>query len=156
MGSSFIRILTLGTLSQYRVSSIVFSPKKSENFNTASMTGQPPFDLESFQSLLSDAYAAPESGASASSLTAAVELQRKIAIGELDADCAMDLVAVRAREVARATGIVVGLLKGGQLVYRAGSGSGVAYVGKQMMGTFSVSRKRSCKERNTSGRGCPH
>jgi putative methionine-R-sulfoxide reductase with GAF domain len=109
------------------------------------MTGRSRLDLESFQSLLSDAYAVQESGVSVVSLTAVIELQRKIAIGELDADRAIDLIAVRAQDVANATGIAIGFLKGDQLVYQAGSGSGVAYVGKHVMGTLCVSRNIAAK-----------
>src|ERR1700690_1413451 len=109
------------------------------------MTGRSRLDLESFQSLLSDAYAVQESGVSAVSLTPVIELQRKIAIGELDADRAIDLIAVHAQDVANATGIAIGLLKGDQLVYRAGSGSGVAYVGKHVMGTLCVSMNIAAK-----------
>lgn len=109
------------------------------------MTGRSRLDLESFQSLLSDAYAVQGSGVSAVSLTAVIELQRKIAIGELDADRAIDLIAVRAQDVANARGIAIGFLKGDQLVYRAGSGSGVAYVGKHVMSTLCVSRNIAAK-----------
>jgi putative methionine-R-sulfoxide reductase with GAF domain len=109
------------------------------------MTGRSRLDLESFQSLLSDAYAVQESGVSAVWLTPVIELQRKIAIGELDVDRAIDLIAVGAQDVANATGIVIGLLKGDQLVYRAGSGSGVAYVGKHVMSTLCVSRNIAAK-----------
>ncbi len=75
----------------------------------------------------------------AESLTAIVELQRAIATGEADVDRAMDVIAVRARNVANAAGITIGLLKGEQLVYRAGSGSGVSYVGQHVMATLCVS-----------------
>jgi putative methionine-R-sulfoxide reductase with GAF domain len=109
------------------------------------MTGRSRLDLESFQSLLSDAYAVQESGVSAVWLTPVIELQRKIAIGELDVDRAIDLITVGAQDVANATGIVIGLLKGDQLVYRAGSGSGVAYVGKHVMSTLCVSRNIAAK-----------
>ena len=76
----------------------------------------------------------------AESLTAIVELQRAVATGEADVDRAMDLIAVHARNVANATGIAIGLLKGDQLVYRAGSGSGVTYVGQHVMATLCVAR----------------
>jgi putative methionine-R-sulfoxide reductase with GAF domain len=75
----------------------------------------------------------------AESLTAIVELQRAIATGEADVDRAMDLIAAGARNVANATGIAIGLLQGDQLVYRAGSGSGVTYVGQHVMATLCVS-----------------
>ena len=96
-------------------------------------------DPDSFQKLLSKAIAVQESGVDSESLTAIVELQRAIATGEADVDRAMDLIAARARNVANATGIAIGLLQGDKLVYRAGSGSGVTYVGQRVMATLSVS-----------------
>jgi GAF domain-containing protein len=95
-------------------------------------------DPEFFQRLLSNAFAVQESGMDAQSLTAIVELQRAVATGEADVDRALDLIAVHARNVANATGIAIGLLKGDQLVYRAGSGSGVTYVGQHVMATLCV------------------
>lgn len=79
----------------------------------------------------------------AESLTAIVELQRAIATGEADVDRAMDVIATRARNVANATGSAIGLLKGDQLVYRAGSGSGMPYVGQHVMATLCVSRQNA-------------
>ncbi len=96
-------------------------------------------DPESFQMLLSKAFAVQDSGMDTKALAAIVELQGAIATGELDVDGAMDLIAVRARRIANATGIIIGLLQGDQLVYRAGSGSGVTYVGQHVMATLSVS-----------------
>jgi putative methionine-R-sulfoxide reductase with GAF domain len=84
------------------------------------MTAHSTLDPESFQGLLSNAFAVQESG--------------------MDVDRAMDLIAVRARNVANATGIAIGLLKGDQLVYRAGSGSGVTYVGQHVMATLCVAK----------------
>src|SRR5260370_14181251 len=96
------------------------------------------FDPESLQIILSNAFAVQESGMDAESRTAIFELKRAVATGEADLDRAMDLIAVRARNVANATGIAIGLLKGDQLVYRAGSGSGVTYVGRHVMATLCV------------------
>jgi len=103
------------------------------------MTADFTLDPESFQKLLSKAFAVQESGMDSESLTAIVELQRAIATGEADMDRAMDLIAGRARNVANATGIAIGLLQGDKLVYRAGSGSGVTYVGQHVMATLCVS-----------------
>src|SRR5437868_15119068 len=100
-------------------------------------------DPESFQRLLSDASAVQVSGMDAKSLSAIVELQRVIAAGEADVDRALDLIAARARNVANATGIAIGLLKRDQLVYRAGSGSGVTYVGQHVMATLCVSGRNA-------------
>jgi hypothetical protein len=103
------------------------------------MTASSSLDPESLQKLLSNAFVVQESGMDTESLTAIVELQRAIATGEADVDRAMDMIAVRARNVANATGIAIGLMKGDQLVYRAGSGSGVPYVGQHVMATLCVS-----------------
>jgi len=103
------------------------------------MTSHSNFDRESLQKLLSNAFVVQESGMDTESLSAIVELQGSIATGELDVDGAMDLIAVRARNVANATGIAIGLLEGDQLVYRAGSGSAATYVGQHVMATLCVS-----------------
>ena len=103
------------------------------------MTAHPTLDPESFQRLLSNAFAVQECGMDTESLSAIVELQGSIGSGELDVDGAMDLIAVRSRNVANATGIAIGLLKGDQLVYRAGSGSAASYVGQHVMATLCVS-----------------
>lgn len=103
------------------------------------MTSHSNFDRESLQKLLSNAFVVQESGMDTESLSAIVELQGSIATGELDVDGAMDLIAVRARNVANATGIAIGLLKGDQLVYRAGSGSAATYVRQHVMATLCVS-----------------
>jgi putative methionine-R-sulfoxide reductase with GAF domain len=102
------------------------------------MTTHSTLDPESFQIILSNAFAVQESGMDAESRTAIFELKRAVATGEADLDRAMDLIAVRARNVANATGIAIGLLKGDQLDYRAGSGSGVTYVGQHVMATLCV------------------
>lgn len=72
------------------------------------------------------------------SLSGIVEVQRLIAKGELDVDGAMDRIADCAQNVANATGVAIGLLKGGQLVYRAGSGSASTYIGRRRMVTLTV------------------
>jgi hypothetical protein len=95
-------------------------------------------DPESFQKLLASAFVVQESGLDTQSLSALVELQQLIVTGELDLDGAVHLIAERARNVANATGIAIGLLKGDQLVYRAGSGGAATYVGRHVMVTLSV------------------
>ena len=72
------------------------------------------------------------------SLSDIVEARYLIATGKLDANGAMRLIADHARKVANATGVAVGLLKGNQLVYGAGSGSAVACVGQHVMATLSI------------------
>ena len=102
-------------------------------------------DPESFQRLLSYAFAGQDSGIDTEVLSAMVELQGTIATGELDVDGAMDLIAMRSRNIANATGIAIGLLQGDQLVYRAGSGSGATFVGQHVMATLCVSGSNAAR-----------
>lgn len=94
---------------------------------------------ESFQKLLANAFAVQESQMETQSLSAIVQVQRLIKSGGLDLEAAMRLIADRTRSVANATGVAIGLLKGDQLVYRAGSGSAASYVGRRVMAALSVS-----------------
>jgi hypothetical protein len=103
------------------------------------MSAHSTLDPESLQRLLASAFAVQESGMDTQSLSALVELQQSIATGECDLDGAVHLISERARDVANATGIAIGLLKGDQLVYRAGSGSAVAFLGRHVTATLSVS-----------------
>src|SRR5512147_639927 len=107
------------------------------------MNAHSTLDPDSFQRVLSNAFAVQENGMDAESLTAIVELQRAIATGEADVNRAMDVIAVCTRDVANATGIAIGLLKGDRLVYLAGSGSGVTYVGQHVMATLCASGHNS-------------
>jgi hypothetical protein len=84
-------------------------------------------------------FAVQESELDSQSLSALVELQHSITTGETDLDRAMQMVADRSRNVTNATGVAVALLKGDQLVYRAGSGSAAAYVGRRVTAVLSVS-----------------
>lgn len=102
-------------------------------------------DPESFQNLLADAYVVQESGIDTRSLSAVMELQGLMADSELGLDCAMPLIAERARNVAQATGVAIALLHGDQLVYRAGSGSAAANVGRRVTAILSVSSQIQSK-----------
>ena len=96
-------------------------------------------DSESFQQLLASAFAVQESRMDTQSLSAVIEIQRLIAAGNLDVDVAVQLIADRARRVANAAGVAIGLLQGRQLVYRAGIGSAAPYAGRHLTATLSVS-----------------
>jgi GAF domain-containing protein len=109
------------------------------------MTAHSNLDPESFQKLLADAFAVQESEMDAESLSAIVEVQRSIGTGELDVDGTMQVIAERVRNVANATGVAIGLLKGDQLVYGAGSGSAARYVGRQVMATLCVSPRNTAR-----------
>ena len=109
------------------------------------MSSHSRLDPESFQNLLADAYVVQESGIDTRSLSAVLELQGLMAESELDVDRAMPLMADRARNVAQATGVAIAILQGDQLVYRAGSGSSAAYVGRRVTAILSVSRHTKSK-----------
>jgi hypothetical protein len=109
------------------------------------MSSHSRLDPESFQNLLADAYVVQESGIDTRSLSAVLELQGLMAESELDLDHAMPLIAERARNVAQATGVAIAILQGDQLVYRAGSGSSAAYVGRRVTAILSVSRQTKSK-----------
>ncbi len=79
------------------------------------------------------------------SLTALLELQHAISRNPSDMDWAMHLIADRARSVANASGIAIALLKGGQLVYRAGSGCAASYVGRQLTAVLSVAAPKETR-----------
>jgi len=106
------------------------------------MSAPSSIDPESFQKLLSSAFAVQESRMDPESLSAILEIQRLIATGGLDLDRIMQQVADSARNVANATGIAIALLQGDQLVYRAGSGSAAIYVGRQMTAILISSARK--------------
>jgi hypothetical protein len=103
------------------------------------MDGNSIVDRESLQKLLDSVFAVQQSEIDAQSLSAIIEVERLITRGELDVDGALHLIADCARSVANATGVAIGLLKGDQLVYRAGSGSAAEYIGKHVLATLTVS-----------------
>jgi hypothetical protein len=109
------------------------------------MSTRSSLDRESLQKLLASAFSLQESAMDAQSLSALLELQRSIATGEPDVDRAMHLVADRARNVANATGIAIALRRGDQLVYRAGNGCAISYVGRHMTAILSVSAHKEAR-----------
>jgi GAF domain-containing protein len=103
------------------------------------MSNHSKLDRQSFQMLLASAFVVQQSQIGTQSLSAIVEIERLIAVRELELDGVMHLIADRTRSVANATGVAIGLLTGDQLVYRAGSGSAAAYIGKCVLATLTVS-----------------
>jgi hypothetical protein len=96
-------------------------------------------ESDPFQRLLASAHAVQESGIDPRLLTAVLEVQRSIVTGVCDADGAMRLVAEHARNAANAAGIAIAMLEGDRLIYRAGSGSAAARIGRQLTAILSVS-----------------
>ena len=96
-------------------------------------------DRETFQQLLASAYAVQESQINRQSLSAILDIQRSIASGKLDLDGAMHFIVESARDVAKASGVAIGLLKGDRLTYRAGSGTSAAFVGQHVTASLTVS-----------------
>src|SRR6266550_816708 len=119
-----------------RVTSVETCPGASKDL---AMSSDSTFDPEFFQKLLESAFAVQESGVNAPSLVCIVEIQRSIKAGDLDVDGTMHLIAEFAQQVAGASGVAVGRLKGDQLVYGAGSGSAASSVGRCVMATFIAS-----------------
>lgn len=74
------------------------------------------------------------------SLSSIVELQRTVREGHLEEQGAMQLIAERARAVACASGVAIGLLNRDHLFYAAGTGTAMSYVGMRVKATLSVSR----------------
>ncbi|HZQ94122.1 MAG TPA: GAF domain-containing protein [Candidatus Sulfotelmatobacter sp.] len=97
-------------------------------------------DRQSFQSLLANAFSVQQSGMSPESLAAIIEIQRRISEDDIDADCALSLIADRARAVADASGIGIALLQGNQLVRRAGTGIASQFVGCARTAVLSASQ----------------
>ncbi len=96
-------------------------------------------DRDAFQQLLANAFAVQESQINSRSLSAVMEVQRLVTRGELDADGAMHRIVESARDVAGATGVAIGLLKGGKLSYKAASGSTESYIGRHVTASLTVS-----------------
>jgi hypothetical protein len=107
--------------------------------NNWDMSDHSTVDQDTFQQLLASAFAVQESQISSQSLSAVMEVQRMLRNGDLDVDGAMHRLVESARNAANATGVAVALLKGGQLIYRAGSGSAATYVGRQVAASLTVS-----------------
>lgn len=101
---------------------------------------------QALQQLLANAFAVQESQIDPRSLADIMEVQRSIARGALDLDGAMRHIVESARNVANATGVAIGLLNGGQLTYRAGSGSSAAYIGEHVTASLTVSATRTSRE----------
>ncbi len=119
-----------------RVTSVETCPGASKDL---AMSSDSTFDPEFFQKLLESAFAVQESGVNARSLARIVEIERSIKAGHLDVDGTMHLIAEFAQQVAGASGVAVGRLKGDQLIYGAGSGSAASSVGRCVMATFIAS-----------------
>lgn len=103
------------------------------------MTSQSNIDRESFQKLLASAFAVQESGMAPESLSALIQVQQLMATGESDLNHVMQVIAEHARKVAGAAGVAIGVLRGEQLEYRAGSGSAANSVGRQLTAVLGVS-----------------
>jgi hypothetical protein len=129
-----------GTVSEC-LSTEIHSAMQPQTRSTSgmSMSTHSSRDRASFEKFWANAFAVQESGLDSQSLSALVELQHSITTGEIDLVRAMHVVADRSRNVANATGVAVALLKADQLVYRAGSGSAAAYVGRRVTAVLSVS-----------------
>jgi len=105
------------------------------------MTADSTLDPESFQNMLASAFVVQQSLIDVQLPSAILMVRRLIAAGDMDVNGVVHLIAGRAQNVARATGAAIGLLKGDQLVYRAGSGSAATFAGLHLTAILSVSAK---------------
>jgi putative methionine-R-sulfoxide reductase with GAF domain len=103
------------------------------------MNSRSTVDRETFQRLLASAFAVQESQIDRKSLSAILDVQRLVASGKLDVGGAMHSVVESARTVANASGVAIGLLRGHQLTYQAGSGTSAACVGQHVTASLTVS-----------------
>jgi putative methionine-R-sulfoxide reductase with GAF domain len=103
------------------------------------MNSQSSVDRETFQRLLASAFAVQESQIDRESLAAILDVQRSVASGRLDVGGAMHSVVESARTVANASGVAIGLLRGHQLTYQAGSGTSAACIGQHVTASLTVS-----------------
>jgi GAF domain-containing protein len=95
-------------------------------------------DRESFQNILANAYVVQQSGVDSRSLRAVVHLEQAIHSGQVELAEFMNMTAECARRVANAAGVAVALVSGDSLVYRAGSGSAAASVGRELTAVLRV------------------
>src|SRR4051812_39712463 len=96
-------------------------------------------DRESLQNVLANAYEVQESQMDPQSLSSVLEIQQLITSANLAIEAAAQLIADRTRSVANADGVAIGLMKDGNLVYRAGSGMSATNIGRRVSATFAGS-----------------
>jgi hypothetical protein len=109
------------------------------------MMARSTLDPESFQEILASAFVVQQSLMDIPLPSAMLTVRHLIAAGSIDVNGAMHVITGRARNIAHATGAVIGLLKGDQLIYRAGSGSAATYIGRPTTAILSVSAKSEPK-----------
>jgi hypothetical protein len=109
------------------------------------MTSHSTLDSESFQEMLASAFVVQQTLIDVQLPSAMLMVRRLLAADNMDMNGVMHLIAGRARNVAHATGAAIGLLKGDQLVYRAGSGSAATFAGLHLTAILSVSAKTEQK-----------
>jgi hypothetical protein len=110
------------------------------------MSAKSNLDRESFQRLLESAFVIQQSRIDPRFLSSMLEVERLITKGDLDVDGTMNLVADSARDVAGANGVLIGLLQGDQLTYKAGSGSSTGCVGSQVRTSLTVAKTKASRE----------
>ena len=109
------------------------------------MSGQLNVDRESFQTLLANAFAIQQSGVDSKSLCAFVEVQRSMGAGNVDLDREIGQIAECTRNVAKATGVAIARLEADRLVYFAGSGNAVAYIGRNLIANLNGSARNTVR-----------
>ena len=96
------------------------------------MGSHPKLDRQSFEAFLANAFAVQKSGLDAQSLAAVADVQRFMESPEFALERALPLIAERALQASKASGIAIALLESMDLVYRAGSGSAAVEIGRRV------------------------
>jgi GAF domain len=103
------------------------------------MSSRYSLDRESFENFLANAHAVQESGLDPQSLSALIEIQQFIAIGDFDLEQAMQKISDHVYTLLNASGVALAVLDGNELVYRAGAGNGIKDVGRHVLAVLNVS-----------------
>jgi hypothetical protein len=102
------------------------------------MTAHYSLDRESFQKFLANTFAVQQSGLDRQFLSALLGMQQFLKSQQFDVGRAMQMIVERTLKVSAASGVVIALLEGNELVYLAGSGTAAKDVGRHVPAVLSV------------------
>jgi len=102
------------------------------------MTAHYSLDREFFQEFLANAFAVQQSGLDTQFLSALLRIQQFLKSQEFNVGRAMQMIVERTLKVAAASGVVIALLEGNELIYLAGSGTSAKDVGRHVRAVLSV------------------
>jgi len=109
----------------------------------STMSNVASFDSEPLQTLLASAYMVQGSGMQPQVLARIMQIQKSIEARDFDLNTVLDVIAEQVRSIGGASGVAIALLRKGQLIYGAGTGSAASYVGRSVAATLSTSRSQA-------------